>query len=209
MTAGRNAFPTSHDWCTPPKYVTPIRDFFGGVIDLDPCSNVHSIVAASTEYRLPNQDGLCLSWNYPKIYVNPPYGADRERGTTIKHWLQRCAEANKLYDSEVLALIPVATNTSHWKLYVWGVASAVVFLYDTRLKFLVSGQGGDKGAPMSCAIVYWGKRTEDFKVCFSQFGAVVGLQSAISNTAPEPIKKAMQPSLFLDHQNINISPHTP
>ena len=100
--------------------------------------------------RLPEHDGLYITWEYPTIYVNPPYGAGRQRGTTIKDWLRRCAHAHEKHGSEVLALIPVATNTKHWKDYVFGVADAVCFLYDTRLRFLVDGKDEGKGAPMSC-----------------------------------------------------------
>lgn len=61
-----------------------MKDFYGGSINLDPCSNEYSVVNAETEYRLPEHDGLKESWNYPNIFVNPPYGIDKERGTTIK-----------------------------------------------------------------------------------------------------------------------------
>lgn len=175
MTAGRTVISDNKDWCTPPKYVEAVRECFGGEIHLDICSNKHSIVRAKVEYQLPTQDGLRESWAFPTIYVNPPYGADRVAGTTIKHWLRRCAEAHQEYGSEVLALVPVATNTRHWKYYVWGAATAVAFLYDTRLKFLVNGKGGGKGAPMSCAMVYWGKYYQRFFTIFVKFGAVVHL----------------------------------
>ena len=177
MTAGRaNNDSLSQHWCTPPKYVRVIRGFYGGEIALDPCSNQYSIVSAKVEYTLPETDGLAASWHYPTIFVNPPYGSDRKRGTTIKHWLCRCAQAHTEHGAEVLALVPVAANTKHWKLYIWGAATAVAFLYDTRLKFLVDGKDGGKGAPMACAIVYWGPRYEQFEETFIRFGAVVDVQ---------------------------------
>ena len=122
---------------------------------------------------LPSRDGLRDSWKFERIYVNPPYGLDRKRGTGIKNWLCRCAQAHKDFASEVLALVPVATNTGHWKKYVFGKASAVCFLYDTRLKFLVNGQNGGKGAPMSCAMIYWGTNADRFRSVFEKFGAVL------------------------------------
>ena len=82
-------------------------------IELDPCSNEFSIVKSNIKFTLPMNDGLLSEWNFKTIFVNPPYGADRERGTTIKDWLRKCADAHKIYGSEILALIPVATNTSH------------------------------------------------------------------------------------------------
>ena len=157
MTAGRsNSNSLSQDWCTPPKYVSAIQDFFGGTIALDPCSNNYSIIGARIEYMLPFADGLLASWDYPSIFVNPPYGRDRARGTTIRDWIRRCAESNAKHGAEVLALVPVATNTRHWKDFVFGHATAVAFLYDTRLRFLENGRDVGKGAPMSCAMVYWG-----------------------------------------------------
>lgn len=176
MTAGRNVVSISQNWCTPPKYVQAVRDVFGGTISLDPCSNLHSLVDAEVEYRLPEHDGLRSSWDYRTIYVNPPYGADRYRGTTIKDWLRRCAHAKEGFSSEVIALVPVATNTKHWKDYVWGVADAVAFLYDTRLRFLVNGKDEGKGAPMSCAMVYWGEHVPRFEEILLPYGAVVDLR---------------------------------
>jgi hypothetical protein len=175
MTAGRKIKTLSQSWGTPPKYVDAVHKVFDGKIALDPCSNEWSIVNAKTEYRLPGEDGLQASWNYPTIYVNPPYGSDKERHTTIKHWLCKCNSAHKCYGSEVLALIPVATNTSHWKECVWDQARAVCFLYDTRLRFLVEGKDKGKGAPMACAMVYWGKNFSTFRDVFNNFGAIVEL----------------------------------
>ena len=178
MTAGRtNAGSLSNNWATPPKYVSAIRDFFNSAVELDPCSSEHSIVAATVEFSLPETDGLSVPWDYGSVFVNPPYGADRERGTTIRDWLRKCVESHDAYGSEVLALVPVATNTSHWKLYVWGAATGVAFLYDTRLKFLIDGQESPKGAPMSCAMVYWGIQYERFYDVFVRFGAVVDVRS--------------------------------
>jgi hypothetical protein len=176
MTAGRTVNTLSQDWGTPEKYVKAVREFFGGKIDLDPCSNIYSVVKAEQEYILPHHDGLKESWNFARIYVNPPYGTDNERGTKIKHWLAKCLEANQKHQAEVLALVPVASNTGHWKNYVWGKASSVCFLYDTRLKFLVNGFDTGKGAPMSCSMVYWGKNYGRFYDIFIQFGAVVDLR---------------------------------
>ena len=120
MTAGRTTTSLSQEWSTPGKYVAAVRAHFGGIIELDPCSNATSIVKAEVEYRLPETDGLAASWNFKRIFVNPPYGSDRTRGTTIRNWLRKCAQAHAQHGAEVLALIPVATNTGHWKESVWG-----------------------------------------------------------------------------------------
>jgi len=197
MSAGRAINTQSQDWGTPEKYVSAVRRFFGGVIALDPCSNSYSIVHADTEYRLPAYDGLRESWDFPTIYVNPPYGIDKEHGTAIRDWLRRCANAARDHGSEVLALVPVATNTGHWKRYVFGRATAICFLYDTRLKFLVGGENGGKGAPMSCAMVYWGVDYERYLSHFARFGAVIDMRSLVGRAFGEETQRK-QAVLFAD-----------
>ena len=188
MTAGRSINSKSQDWCTPQKYVNAVKLVFGGEIALDPCSSPHSLVNAKVEYMLPQHDGLKESWDYPTIYVNPPYGIEKKHGTTIRHWLRRCASAHENYDAEVLALVPVATNTGHWKNHVFGRAEAICFLYDTRLKFLENGKSGGKGAPMACAMIYWGQFYQKFYDVFINHGAVINI-SALKGEIIGPDRK--------------------
>jgi hypothetical protein len=201
MSAGRKVITDNKDWGTPPKYVEAVKVFFDAQIDLDPCSNDWSIVKAKTEYRLPEQDGLKESWNYKKIFVNPPYGRDQQRGTNIKIWIHRCALAHKTYGSEVLALVPVAVNTAHWKQFIFGKARSVCFLADTRLRFLVSGADGGKGAPMACCMVYWGTNHDRFLKVFGKYGAVVPLDElqkrghAHSNEEDEVLQSDLVPKI--------------
>ena len=181
MSAGRSVNSGSLDWCTPRKYVDAVRRFFGGAIDLDPCSNVHSVVGARVSWMPPEHDGINETWaGFGRIYVNPPYGFDRQRGTRIGDWLMKCGTANVNAGCQVLALVPVATNTGHWKRHVFGKAMAVCFLDDTRLKFMVDGKEGGKGAPMACAMVYWGDSFSTFDTVFKEFGAVVSLKNLLA-----------------------------
>jgi hypothetical protein len=154
-----------------------MREVFHGEIDLDPCSNQYSIVGAKVKFTLPKHDGLKEEWNYRRIYVNPPYGIDKQRGMTIKNWLAKCAHAHSAYDSEVLALVPIAAHTSHWKQYVFTKARGICFLYDTRLRFLENGLDTGKGAPMACTMVYWGQDFERFFEVLIRYGAVVDIGS--------------------------------
>ncbi|MDI9358083.1 MAG: DNA N-6-adenine-methyltransferase [Phycisphaerales bacterium] len=178
MSAGRNINTLSQSWETPLKYVNAVKDLFGGYIDLDPCSNEYSIVRAKTEYRLPT-DGLKEIWNFPTIYVNHPYGIDKNRGTSIKNWLAMCVYAHEAFNSEILALVLIAVNTSHWKRYVFTKAKSICFLYDTRLRFLENGKDIGKGAPMACAMIYWGNNQQKFYKVFIQYGAVVDISNLI------------------------------
>jgi hypothetical protein len=185
MTAGRKVISTTKDWCTPPDIVSSVRAVFGGSIALDPCSNEHSLVGADKEYHLPGHDGLIESWDYPTIYVNPPYGSDPGRGTRIAHWFVRMAEAASR-GSEVVALVPVAPNTRHWKEFVFPAAAAVCFLYQPRVRFYIDGAEDPKGAPMACAVIYYGPRTSAFAQEFREHGAVVPLAEAVLPSVGQP-----------------------
>ena len=179
MSAGRQAVTENKDWCTPQKYVDAVKRVWGGSIDLDPCSSIYSVVDAKTEFLLPETDGLFEEWDYPTVYVNPPYGNDKDRGTTIRDWFRKIATTYQKYNNEVIALVPVATNTSHWKRYVYPLASSICFLYDTRLKFIIGGSNENKGAPMSCCAIFYGGNPSSFMEEFSSFGATLPLSGVM------------------------------
>ncbi|MCL1893580.1 MAG: phage N-6-adenine-methyltransferase [Holophagaceae bacterium] len=177
MSAGRQNITSNKDWCTPKQYVNAVKKVWDGRIDLDPCSSIYSIVNATTEFMLPERNGLYEEWDYPTIYVNPPYGNDRVHGTTIRDWFCKIAHTYQKYDNEIIALVPVATNTLHWKQYVFPVARSICFLYDTRLKFIIGGTDDNKGAPMACCTIYYGKTPSAFEKIFSSFGATITLNA--------------------------------
>lgn len=155
MSAGRTVNSRSKDWGTPQKYIDTIKDFFGGTIGLDPCSNQYSIVGAEINIILPN-NGLLVEWDEKTVFVNPPYGADRERGATIKDWFSKAYYSHILYKNEIMMLVPVATNTSHWKHYVFGKADSICFLKDSRVKFLENGkEGGERRTYGLCNDLLW------------------------------------------------------
>jgi hypothetical protein len=184
MTAGRQSVTEAKDWCTPPTLVEAVKRVFRGEIDLDPCSNPHSVVQARVSYSLPEHDGLSESWDFERIYVNPPYGSDKERGTRILDWFVRIGDAVAA-GSEVIALVPVATNTRHWKNFVYPAATAICFLFEPRVKFYISGRQDNKGAPMSCAVIYYGRDLDAFAEAFRTYGAVIPLEGVLlPNTLP-------------------------
>jgi hypothetical protein len=167
MSAGRKHISEKKDWNTPPKYIESIKEFFG-TIDLDPCSNEYSNIDATVEYKLPT-DGLLESWNYKRIFVNPPYGRNIQTGTSIYDWVSMGVKSSEL-GNELLFLIPVATNTKHFKHLIFKHASGICFLEDTRLKFWNNGKEDKKGAPMACCMVYFGNRYNIFESIFKRYG---------------------------------------
>lgn len=183
MTAGRQPISQTKDWCTPPSIIESVKEVFDGEIELDPCSNEWSLVGAERSYCLPQHDGLREPWDAKTIYVNPPYGSDRMRGTRIIHWFERMVRAANS-GSEVIALVPVATNTHHWKSYVYPEASAICFLSAPRLRFYIQGEEDPKGAPMSCAVIYYGSNWRKFAEAFREHGAVIPLEHAVLPVEP-------------------------
>lgn len=183
-------------WCTPESVLEPIREFFGGQIDLDPCSNEHATVHAQTEYRLPT-DGLAAPW-FGKVFVNPPFGRDTERGTNLDHWVRRCVRARREEGAEVIALIPAAFTTKRWHDYIFPSATAVFIPrgriefvepppyqgnfsteaeYEAALDEFTSPDRPKSSPPMGCALIYWGDRLPRFIESFGRLGRVWDLQA--------------------------------
>ena len=149
MSAGRKNNSDKKDWNTPPKYIIPIKEFFGGDIELDPCSNYHSLVFAKTNLLYPEKNGLIEKWDsYKTIFINPPYG--RSEGTSLYDWFKKSLET----EGEIIFLVPVATNTKHFKEIVFKKYNVICFLSDTRLRFYNNGIEDKKGAPMACCLCY-------------------------------------------------------
>ncbi len=177
MTAGRNVNSKSKSWGTPAKIIEAVKELFGGVISLDPCSNEFSLVNAEIEYRLPEKDGLKEPWNFPTIYINPPFGK-QEDGTSIANWIEKCASL-PIEISRVM-LLPVAVNTNAWKKFIFNKAQAICFLSDPRVKFLEDGVENKIGCPMACCLIYYGTNKQKFKEIFDKLGAVVDLEWKIT-----------------------------
>jgi hypothetical protein len=68
---------TSDSWCSPPEIANPLEEFFRGPVDVDPCSNEHSIIKAYRAYR---QGGLVLPWKR-----EPSRGTPQPRGTVYEN----------------------------------------------------------------------------------------------------------------------------
>ena len=177
----RSSVSSNKDYNTPPKYLEVVREFIGGRISLDPCSNESSMVDADTEWYLPDHDGLRNEWkDFGSIFVNPPYGKDSERGTSIRDWCRKCAETSEAnHSSHIFLLIPVATNTRHWKESIFPWAQDICFLSDTRVKFWENGMENDKGSPMACCIVHYGGKCNgrSFRDYFTKLGFCIRLDN--------------------------------
>ena len=155
-------------WNTPPSLITRVKAL--GPIELDPCSNPHSMVGAYTELGA-QYDGTKVSWKVSKgavTYVNPPYG----RGQIMPFAAKFYTEAEKNYDCHLVALVPARVETQWFDLFV-NTPGAVWCAITGRLKFWQDGKPG-KSAPFPSALIYAGPDTDKFRSLFGQIGSVWG-----------------------------------
>ena len=155
----------SDSWCTPEGGpgmfgLAPVREFFGGGVDLDPCSNKLSTVGARLAYTIAD-DGLSQPWA-GRVWVNHPYSS----GQPAK-WLRRCSEVGDA--GEVLALPKGDWSTSWWNTYVRTAPARC--LIARRVAFVSRGKRTVANFPS--ALVYWGPRVARFREVFGQFGEII------------------------------------
>lgn len=171
----------STHWCTPLWLVEAARSVMGK-IHLDPCSNPFSRVDAECNYYLateemfkcsfPNRkfvaaDGLLASWDFPTVWVNPPYGKG------LHAWMILCHETHRLRGAQVMAIIPSATETKHFQDTIYLSAHAICYL-KTRVKFepnVLTPKTKDQPT-RGHAVVYWGHRIDKFREVFEPFGHI-------------------------------------
>ena len=102
----------STDWITPQWILEPLGEF-----DLDPCVPLQMPWRTAGFHLTPEDDGLKSKWT-GRVWMNPPF--DRRQ---IGKWLEKMSN-----HGNGIALIPAATETAHFKKYVWSKATSILFL---------------------------------------------------------------------------------
>ncbi len=142
MGSHQSARSQTDTWLTPPAIIEAL----GGAdsFDLDPCSIKDRPWPTARRHYTIEDNGLILPWS-GRIFCNPPYSL-----ALIRRFLGRMADHGC-----GVALTFARTETDHFHRFVWGAASAVLFLRG-RLNFhLPDGRPAEKngGAP-SVLIAY-------------------------------------------------------
>ena len=121
MGSHQSASADSDEWLTPPVILDRL-----GTFDLDPCAHAaHTdgrMPATARRMIVPPADGLAVPWA-GRVWLNPPYGAE------VATWLGRLHR-----HGWGTALIFARTETAAWRTFVWGGATAILFLTN-RLHF--------------------------------------------------------------------------
>ena len=144
-------------WNTPTEIVDKVVEFFGGPVELDPCSNDRDnpnipCIRCFTE----EDDGLAHQWNANSVFVNHPY-------SDSKHWIPY---ARRQFDEgnveEMILLIKLDISTKWFR----SIADLPWIAVSKRLRF-----GDSKGAaPFQSALIYLGKDPGRFHSVFGDLG---------------------------------------
>ncbi len=129
------------EWLTPPEILNALGPF-----DLDPCAPVNRPWDMARHHFTINDDGLSARW-FGRVWLNPPFNRYE-----APKWLKRMAEHRN-----GIALIPARTETRMFFDYVWGAASAVLFMRGRPHFHRVDGTRAKANSGAPIALVAYGE----------------------------------------------------
>lgn len=146
-------------WNTPRDFVGDVLHFFGGPVDLDPCSNSSDPEEQNVPARrvfTEQTNGLAHDWVADSLFMNHPYSNSKE-------WVPYAAlQYESGNTKEAILLIKLDVSTRWWQ----SVAKYPWVAVNTRLRF---GQA-KSAAPFQSAIIYLGKDVRRFVDTFGKYG---------------------------------------
>ena len=144
-------------WNTPKEIVDKVVEYFGGPVELDPCSNSHvSPNVPCLRCFTEEDDGLSFQWNANSVFMNHPY-------SDSKTWIPY---ARSQFDAgnvqELIMLIKLDISTRWYR----SIADRPWIAVNRRLRF------GDAtgAAPFQSALFYLGPDPAKFFKLFGEFG---------------------------------------
>lgn len=159
--------PLSDNYNSPPEVVNAVREYYGGLIPLDPCSNAYSTVGARANWKEDSGVGMFNPWNLGGTYAFPPTGPE---------WIVYATQQWLEFKQDIILLTPAATDTSVWEHCIFPHATSVCFLFG-RQKFWDKGQPLKHKSNQAYVLVYFGNAPTYFKTVFQHLGAVVWLRA--------------------------------
>ena len=192
----------SQDWNTPEWLVSLVKQALG-TIELDPCSNVGSVVGAQTTFALPEHNGLKESWsNFKTVYINPPFnrtyihedqqiaiGAKEYQSltkakkakyysTTIKEWVEKASQAHYNFNTQSIILVPANVDTLVWHNIIFKDIDVKRYNVLTGASACIfrgrlEFMGATGPAPMACSAIYYGSEHDKFKNVFKSYGYIL------------------------------------
>jgi hypothetical protein len=163
----------AHDeWYTPKEIIEPIREFYGGTIDLDPasCFEANKTIKANA-YFVESHQGLNHRWK-GSIWCNPPYcdGATQE-------WVFNVAKKYLAEESSIeCAIVLVNRSDAKWYYDFLDNHEGGYYQFRKRIKFINGQPESDKPSSprYNNDLIYWGKNPLGFQLmCKRAFGKPV------------------------------------
>lgn len=130
----------SNEWCTPKWLFEALNQEFNFTVD---SASTHENALCERHWTKA-EDGLLQSWDFERVFCNPPYGRE------LKQWVKK---ASGIENGVAVLLIPSRTDTSYWHDYIFGKATDIRFMRG-RLKF----SNSKNSAPFPSAIVIFDSR---------------------------------------------------
>ena len=144
-------------WNTPQEIVDKVVEYFGGPVELDPCSNSHeSPNVPCLRCFTEEDDGLSFQWNANSVFMNHPY-------SDSKTWIPYArAQFDAGNVQELIMLIKLDISTRWYR----SIADRPWIAVNRRLRF------GDAAgaAPFQSALFYLGPDPAKFFKVFGEFG---------------------------------------
>lgn len=161
---------TSHDeWYTPKEIIEPIRELYGGTIDLDPasCFEANKTIQADFTHDI-SEDGLNWEW-FGNVWCNPPYCS---RGTVL-NWLKKATDESKSGRCEHIIML-LNRSDAKWYYDFLDNHQGAYYQFRNRIKFIDGLTGKPSSPRYNNDLIYWGNNCDVFKdMCLSSFGETV------------------------------------
>ena len=144
-------------WNTPQEIVDKVVEYFGGPVELDPCSNsADNPNVPCLRCFTEELDGLSFQWNADSVFMNHPY-------SDSKTWIPY---ARRMFDEgnvqELIMLIKLDISTKWYR----SISDRPWIAINKRLRF-----GDSKSAaPFQSALFYLGPDPARFFAVFGSFG---------------------------------------
>jgi site-specific DNA-methyltransferase (adenine-specific) len=156
----------STDYFTPPRILDPVREYFGGRIDLDPATTWENPTGAR-RIHTPANSGLDAQWIPYRVFVNPPYGR------VLRRWVGKIYEESRK-GCEIVALLPGQRfEQKYWQVEVFNPTLIGFCMVRKRVSFLRPDGTVAKGNPYGSFVYLYNGDFTRFEKAFSEVGLCI------------------------------------
>jgi hypothetical protein len=135
-TIGKN-----DEWLTPPEILKPLGEF-----DLDPCAPIDNKFKKAIKEFNEIDDGLSKEWS-GRVWLNPPFNRYQR-----PLWMEKMAN-----HGNGIMLVPAACETDAFFKFVWGKATAVLFLKNRPHFHYIDGTRAKANSGCTICLVAYGE----------------------------------------------------